>query len=303
MKYLDESSQQLFQRLSSLPTEEQGNGYRLGIVRNEYCRQYQVPADARNDMMLSCRLLCHSRSWKGYYLHRENPLFLSIGVICSGEQWVRCGSEYRIMEAGDVMLLPPGIDHELTTPLRCNKIGIQIEGYALAGILESSKLAQGTFISLKALDLLTGLFSHLGNALQETFAPIARRQVSNLCFEIIQYLVSPESEQHQPAPLAAALEIIGRSYSQKLLISDIATGAGISESRLNRLFREYLDVTPHHYLTLLRMRQADAMLRQGGLLVKEVAAKVGYDNQHNFSTEFKKFFGYPPRHLQSTEIE
>ena len=33
------------------------------------------------------------------------------------------------------------------------------------------------------------------------------------------------------------------------------------------------------------------------LSVKEIAARVGYDNPLNFSTEFKKFFGSSPRNF------
>lgn len=42
------------------------------------------------------------------------------------------------------------------------------------------------------------------------------------------------------------------------------------------------------------MSRAATLLRDTELLIKEVAARVGFDNANNFSTAFKRFHGLSP---------
>ncbi len=270
---------------------------RFACVENEYIYFRCTPNDFQEDMMLCCSLCCRTRTWKGYYFRRINPPFLNIGIVHSGEQLVHYGSEYRIVEQNDVLILPPDEDYELLTPEKCEKSGVILHGPLLKELLARCGFTGCTILPLASIDYLDSCFSRLGQVMEETRSLSARRKVAEICFEIIQYLASPDPVNRYPAPLAAALELIGERYGQPLTLSDIAAAGKVSESGISRLFRRHFNMTPHRYLTALRMRQAEAMLRQHLFLVKEVAAKVGYENSLNFSTEFKKFFGYSPSHL------
>ena len=48
------------------------------------------------------------------------------------------------------------------------------------------------------------------------------------------------------------------------------------------------------------MQKAKSLLENGlSMSVKEVAYKVGFEDQFHFSRSFKKFFGIPPSQLRS----
>ena len=147
------------------------------------------------------------------------------------------------------------------------------------------------------LDFLENRFSQVGQSLAKAHNQEERRRISNLCFEILQYLAAPPPELLYPPALTKVLGLIDSDYGRPLSIADFTAAGGVSESGLARLFRRYLHTTPYRYLTSHRMRQAEMMLLQGVLSVKEIAARVGYDNPLNFSTEFKKFFGSSPRNF------
>ena len=74
----------------------------------------------------------------------------------------------------------------------------------------------------------------------------------------------------------------------------MAGRCGCSCTHLVRLFRKYFDTTPRQYLLELRMRRAKRLLADEKLSVKEISARVGYDNALNFSTGFRKRFGISP---------
>ncbi|MPN14029.1 HTH-type transcriptional activator RhaS [bioreactor metagenome] len=121
-----------------------------------------------------------------------------------------------------------------------------------------------------------------------------RRRISELCFEALQFVAAPDQRPGYPDSLRTILSLIEQNFAQPLSVGDLAAAAGVTKIKVNRLFKLHLDTTPHRYLTAYRMRQAEALLR-GGLRVKEAAARVGYENPLNFSTEFKKFFSSPPK--------
>ncbi len=273
----------------------------FAAVENEYRYHFQLPSDFREDMILNCHVNCRTRTWKGYYFHRINPPFLNIGIILNGEQLVHYGTEYRIAEAGDVLILPPGSDYELLTPVKCEKIGLIIRGRQLGPLLAGCGFSTCTILSPTNTDYLDGCFLRLGQLMTEMHLLGVRRKASELCYEIIQYLASPDPGDIYPASLAAALELIGAKYAEKLSVADLAAAGGVGESTITQLFRRHFDMTPHRYLTSHRMRQAEAMLHQHNFLVKEVAERVGYENPLNFSTEFRKFFGVSPTQLLSVK--
>lgn len=80
---------------------------------------------------------------------------------------------------------------------------------------------------------------------------------------------------------------------------DLATAANMSLRQLQRTFREELDTSPHHFIIMLKMERAAAMLREGKSNVSEVAWALGFTDPAYFSKVFKKYFGRSPRAFQA----
>jgi AraC-like DNA-binding protein len=68
----------------------------------------------------------------------------------------------------------------------------------------------------------------------------------------------------------------------------------ITEKTLIENFKKEFNITPHLYLTKVRMQHAKRMLAKDKKDVIEVYGAVGYKDMHSFSIQFRKFFGYPP---------
>ncbi len=79
---------------------------------------------------------------------------------------------------------------------------------------------------------------------------------------------------------------------------DLASVANVSLRQLQRTFREELDTSPHHFIIMLKMEQAAALLREGKSNVSEVAWSIGFTDPAYFSKVFKKYFELSPKEFQ-----
>lgn len=92
-----------------------------------------------------------------------------------------------------------------------------------------------------------------------------------------------------------AVEYINENYAQPLSMQSVCSEIGISQTYLSRLFRKYSDTTFNAYLTRCRMEAAMKLLREKpDLLLRDVAACVGYDDSSYFTKVFHQYTGQTP---------
>ena len=91
-----------------------------------------------------------------------------------------------------------------------------------------------------------------------------------------------------------ARDILTTQLENPPSILELAQQVEISERTLRRGLRKLFSTTIVGYLALLRMEQAEKLLREGEFSIGEVANLVGYSHLGNFSTAFKRQFGITP---------
>lgn len=69
----------------------------------------------------------------------------------------------------------------------------------------------------------------------------------------------------------------------------------MAPSTFHRQFRRYVASTPVQYLKNLRLREARRLMLDEGLDANSAAFVVGYVSAQQFSREYKRLFGDPPR--------
>ena len=95
-------------------------------------------------------------------------------------------------------------------------------------------------------------------------------------------------------PFARALRFVDANLFEPIDIRSLAKRSGASVSTLLRAFQREVGLTPYAYVKACRLDVAKRLLRRGGVLVKEVALLVGYEELPAFSKAFKRRFGSPP---------
>jgi len=81
---------------------------------------------------------------------------------------------------------------------------------------------------------------------------------------------------------------------QRHTTASLAEELGVSERHLRRRFQEAFGKTPRRFLTEVRMRRAEELLRKTRLGIEEIALAVGYPDLGTFRRIFKRAFGVTP---------
>jgi len=94
--------------------------------------------------------------------------------------------------------------------------------------------------------------------------------------------------------LCRARDFLHDRHAEPLGLADLARQAGLSRFHFLRLFRDAFGVTPHEYLTRVRLGRAKTLLAVDHHSVTEVCFDVGFSSLGSFSTLFAERFGCPP---------
>lgn len=98
--------------------------------------------------------------------------------------------------------------------------------------------------------------------------------------------------------LAPVLAHIDAHLSEPLPLQGLAAITGLSVWRFATVFRERMGMAPHRYVSLQRVRHAQALLRQGATLAS-AASESGFCDQSHLSRRFKRLCGMTPGQYQS----
>jgi transcriptional regulator GlxA family with amidase domain len=115
-------------------------------------------------------------------------------------------------------------------------------------------------------------------------------------------LQSSNTDEPAPAPACAStyspriMDVIAHieaNYSNAIPLRDLAAIARLSVLRLITSFRQEVGIPPHRYQCDVRVREAQALLRQGVPLAT-AAIEAGFFDQSHLTRHFKRVCGSTP---------
>jgi AraC-like DNA-binding protein len=95
--------------------------------------------------------------------------------------------------------------------------------------------------------------------------------------------------------LRRAMAWIRQHYAERLSVDDMAAVAGMSVSVFHRRFKALTEVSPLQYQKQIRLHEARRRLVTEHAEAATVGYAVGYESASQFSREYKRLFGAPPR--------
>lgn len=112
------------------------------------------------------------------------------------------------------------------------------------------------------------------------------------CEKRINQPVSSEKRLHKG--IAEIVRYINQHYADRLTLTDLAGRFFISPHYLSRIFKIATGFSFIEYLTTLRIKEAQKLLRETNLKVAEIAQQVGFEDFAHFGRVFKKLTGNTP---------
>lgn len=95
--------------------------------------------------------------------------------------------------------------------------------------------------------------------------------------------------------IARAIELLRKRFTESLRIEDLAAAAHMSESSLHHRFKAVTAMSPMQFQKHLRLHEARRLMLTEGLEAAAAAHRVGYESPSQFSREYRRLFGAPPR--------
>jgi AraC-like DNA-binding protein len=148
------------------------------------------------------------------------------------------------------------------------------------------------------LDAVTRLLRLLESPRDAAFlAPLVLREIT---YRVLMGEQGPRLRelvaQGGPAPrIAQAIGWLKRNFTEPFRIETIAREVHMSPSTFHQHFKVVTAMSPLQYQKRLRLQEARRLLLGEGLDAAAAGYRVGYESPSQFSREYRRLFGRPPR--------
>lgn len=109
-----------------------------------------------------------------------------------------------------------------------------------------------------------------------------------------QILRAAAAGNHENRLIAAIHELKTR-FAEPVRVDELAAIAGMSAATFHRQFKASTAMSPLQYQKQLRLLEARRLMLTSGSNVETAATQVGYESASQFSREYARMFGRPPR--------
>lgn len=241
-----------------------------------------------------------------------------IHYIVNGELnwWVEDNS-YRLTP-GMVLIIRPGELHGSQTGVLepCEHYWLRIrltDKMTLPGLTQkdSRKLVDAfEMIANRAFfasDLVNSFFEKIlyEHRNHSEFSRMASRSALHLLLATLirDNLALAGSIEYRESPVATkkinrCIQAIDQQLEQPPSIKELAKIAGLSDSAFRKRFREETGSSPHSYVTLRRIQEAQRRLLNSDLSIIDIAMDLGFSSSQYFATVFKRKTGVSPQHYR-----
>ncbi len=221
--------------------------------------------------------------------------------IASGECKVVLGGKVHTARAGSVVFYRPGERQEYYFEPNLNSVSyyIHFTGRDAEKILRSLGLWDGHIYEAEKSAELEELFLYMHR--EYSLLQTAHEQItSGLLLALLGVaargvgMVAAQIDEKKQEKLRRAIERMYADMDKKLSIEALARECNFSLSYFAHLFRAAMGVSPHTYLSRLRIERAKNMLLNTESTVLEIALATGFSDQNYFSRFFKAQTGVAP---------
>jgi len=283
--------------------EKFGTGYCAGFVFNEHIRMLILNYELNEDLIL------------------KNPdvdvpvrmiLFKFQNIFPKTE---KRSTEKQLKAIPSVLIATRRMNPDVVIPIHTNTaiINIEVDANYLNGLFdlsEKSPVLQSLLQNTQPLFFEQIIYPSLqkivdeivSGSVDETFELFFLRvKAEELICRLLMELEKRDEKQLY-ALNSKDIQIIYKVKEQMLehletppVIKELAIGAGMSPTKLKRLFNQIFGNSIFNYYQGFRMKEAALLLKEEKLSVSDVGYRLGFTNLSHFSRVFKEHTGMKPK--------
>ncbi len=237
---------------------------------------------------------CTREAWdlfKGTHAHNCYELY----YLRNGEITYFIEEKPLPVRQGELVLIPPGIDHK-TLPFRetaHSRILVYFRPEFLDGIFSDTgafcnKLLHCTAV---AVPESARIFSAL---LSEKEEMMQRVLLAELLILLKRRFVAPKEAVAICEKTAEIRAYLREHYAGDISLTALGARFYLSPAYISRLFRKQIGIPFSEYLIRLRLSAAEELLLHSRKKISGIAREVGFHSDNHFCKTFRKYYGISP---------
>ena len=102
--------------------------------------------------------------------------------------------------------------------------------------------------------------------------------------------------------LASAVQLMEANIEEPIDLADVAAYSGVSRRQLERLFLNFLGITPSRFYLKVRLERAKQLLRQTTCSIVDISSICGFESTAHFNRTYKKYMSLTPKSERSLRV-
>ncbi|MBQ4119812.1 MAG: helix-turn-helix transcriptional regulator [Clostridia bacterium] len=199
------------------------------------------------------------------------------------------------MAAGDIVFIPNGQIHKTTYDdvhsrllINCSDEYLKNTDFSEAFVYRNKKYSNEIWRIMKKIEeeyLQEDKFSQslIKGYMQQLLAVVYRTEN---CYK---------NTRLQNKYVQKALNLLENNFTREITLSALADEFGISAEHFSRIFKSETGLGFNEYLSTLRLKKAESILRKNSTeTIVEIAFSCGFNDSNYFCEKFKKIYGMSP---------
>ncbi len=245
----------------------------------------------------------------GHLRRRPEGFEQAILLYCiKGGGWCEMEGRLHTVRGGDLLVVPPDMPHDYGahdsnswTIFWVHLAGSQVPDY----LNELGATTSAPVVRLGEEFQLALLFNEVVKSLEQGFSFLHLLHASQAMAHLLALMILHREHGDTSGTVEKVAQTIvhmSEHLDQPLRVAELAALANLSAAHFTVLFKEQTGCSPRDYLHLLRIHRACQMLHSTMLPVKDIAARLGYQDQFHFSRQFKAFQGVSPTEFRTSRV-
>lgn len=208
------------------------------------------------------------------------------------------GRTYRAT-SGDVIIIPQSVIHRTTYTAPYSRSVVHFDNSFLTPpLLEKLTEIPYLYRNKESEKEIKEIFDTI-RAEMENPDFYTEDSVKSLVCELLILMMrkggSVEKREKEMSFVELAVKFILQNYTSHLTLSDVAKHLSVSAEHLSRCFKRETGFGFNEYVTLLRLKKAEELIKKDeDKSILDIAFLCGFNDSNYFSDKFKKTYGISP---------
>lgn len=263
-----------------------------------------TPTDLIRREFLYPICLGHSFCDSTYHVSRDNYDSFLLLYVTSGSGYLKYKDKYHHLKKGDFLCIDCYEPHIYGTDTNWEIKWIHFDGISAGSYYQWIEKQNGhvfrpskgqTLKILRPLEHMLDIFT-MHSPYNEIWLSKYITDMLSFLLDMPDYTLSAVSEN---TVSERAISYMQQKFSSGLTMEELAGHVSLNLSYFIRCFKQETGMTPHSYLTSIRLQQAAYYLKTTDRTIKDISFACGFQSENSFCITFKKHTGATPTQYRS----